>query len=68
MFRVTANANIYCREVIGFAPDLAAAKAMIPGEIHFMEEDPDHPGCYDLINHLCDVYCIEIVHPKEELK
>lgn len=68
MFKVISNANAYCREVLGFAPDLEGAKAMIPGAIHYIEEDPDHPGCYDLINDRCDVYCIEIVNTKEEAK
>lgn len=52
--------NYAGRFLLGAAPDFEAAKAMIPGEIHFIEEDNNHPDCYDLINDRGELYSIEI--------
>lgn len=52
--------NYAGRFLLGVAPDLEAAKAMIPGEIHFIEEDRDHPHCFDLITDRGEMFSIEI--------
>ena len=51
--------NAFSKHVVAAADTIEAAIALVPGGVSFIEEDADHPGCFDVITRNGKVYVIE---------
>ncbi len=51
--------NAFSKHVVASAATIEAAVALVPGGVAFIEEDEDHPGCFDVLTRNGKVYAIE---------